>query len=183
MQAIADCGEVARPAATDHEPRQRAGEIGRRREPGANVGAQIDLAHKQPDGVEAPDDRGRVGERRREALRQHAGARDRDGAIDGGDQRAAALAALGAHQLKVRARRRIDRERRSRSFAGRRRQRRPLAELGALHIGDAGRRGGQLQARERAKRFRRCDRKIRRQPPLGGCAVEHVAGERRHRRQ
>ena len=65
----------------------------------------------------------------------------------------------------------------------RRRQRRPLAELRALHIGDAGRRGVQLQPRQRAERLGGRDREIIRQPPLGGGAVEHVARHRRHRGQ
>ena len=49
-----------------------------------------------------------------------------------------------------------------RRFAQRRRQRRTLAELRALDIGDAGRRGGQLQPRQRAEGFAGRDREERR---------------------
>ena len=129
-------------------------------------------------------DRRRVGQRRRQPLRQQPRAGRGHGAVDGGEQRAAPLAAE-----------RADRARDWRGWPGRsasvapsrlahrRRQRRPLAELRALHIGDAGGGGGQLQPRQRAERLRGRDREIRRQPPLGGGAVEHVAGQRRHRRQ
>ncbi len=58
-----------------------------------------------------------------------------------------------------------------------------LADLRALDIGDNGRRGGKLDARECAEGIRRRHAEKRREAPLGGGAVEHVAGERRDRGQ
>ena len=52
--AVADGGEVARPAAADHEPRQRAGEIGRRREARAHVGARRRVGNEEFDRVVPP---------------------------------------------------------------------------------------------------------------------------------
>ena len=88
-----------------------------------------------------------------------------------------------AHEFEIGARRLVDGERRALRLAHRRRQRRALAELGALHIGDAGGRRRELEPRQRAERLGGRDREITGEPPLGGGAVEHVAGERRHRRQ
>ena len=99
----------------------------------------------------------------------------RHGAVDASLQRAAPLARQRAHQFEVGARRRIDHQRRADGLARRRRERRPRAELRALHIGDAGGGRGQLQPRERAEGFRGRDREISGEPPLGGRAVEHVA--------
>ena len=77
----------------------------------------------------------------------------------------------------------VDRERRAGGLAHRRRQRRMLADLGALDVGDRRRRGRQLDAREGAEGRGRGDAEERGKPPLGSRAVEHVAGERRYRRQ
>ena len=123
------------------------------------------------------------GERCGEPLRQQPRAGRRHGAVDRGQQRAAPLARERAHEFEVRPRRLVDRQGRALRLAERRRQRRPLAELGALDVGDAGRRGVQFEPRQRAERLAGGDGEIIAQPPLGGGAVEHVAGQRRHRRQ
>src|SRR5262249_61198940 len=47
----------------------------------------------------------------------------------------------------------------------------------------AGGAGGELEPRQRAEAFRRRQAEISREPALGRGAVEHVARERRHRRQ
>ena len=65
----------------------------------------------------------------------------------------------------------------------RRRQRRTFADLGAVDIGDGGGGGGCFQPRHRGKAVHGGDGEIVAQPPLGGGAVEHVAGQRRHRGQ
>ena len=128
-------------------------------------------------------DRRRIGERRRQPLRQQARAGGGHGAVDRVEQRAAPLAGQRAHQFEIAAGRLVDRHGGAGAFAQRRRQRRPLADLRALDIGDAGRRGGELEPRQRAEGLAGRDRKERRQPPLGGGAVEHVARQRHHRRQ
>ncbi len=178
--AVADAGEIARPAAADDKPRQRAGEIGRRLEPLAHFGAQAAVAREHRDGVEPARDLLRIGERRGEPLRQQPRAGRRHGAVDGGQQRAAPLARERADQFEIGARRLVDRERRAGGLAQRRRQRRPLADLRALHIGDDRGCRSQLDARQRAERRGGGDAEERREPPLGRRAVEHVARERRH---
>ena len=91
--AVADGGEIARPAAADREPRQRAGKIGRgveRARSSARGAASLDKAR---DGVEPSRDRRRIGQRRRKPLRQQPRAGRGHGAVDGVEQRAAPLAA------------------------------------------------------------------------------------------
>ena len=133
--------------------------------------------------IEPARDRLRIGQRRGQPLREQPRARRRHGAVDGGEQRAAPFAGERAHEFEIGARRLVDRERRAGGLAHRRRQRQPLAELRALDIGDDGGSRGQLEPRQRAERLAGGDREIGGEPPLGGRAVEHVAGERRHRRQ
>ncbi len=99
------------------------------------------------------------------------------------EQRAAPLAGKRAHQFEIAARGLVDRHGGAGAFAQRRRQRRALADLRALDVSHAGRGGGQLEPRQRAEGLAGRHREERGQPPLGGGAVEHVAGERRHRRQ
>ena len=104
-------------------------------------------------------------------------------AVDGVQQRAAPLAGQRAHQFEIAARGLVDRHGGAGALAQRRRQRRTLADLRALDVSHAGRRRGQLQPRQRAEGLAGGDREERGQPPLGGGGVEHVARQRRHRRQ
>src|SRR5262249_22608396 len=57
------------------------------------------------------------------------------------------------------------------------------AEGGARDMAEAGGGGGGLEPRQRAEACGGGEREIRREPALGGRAVEHVARQRRHRRQ
>jgi hypothetical protein len=93
----------------------------------------------------------------------------------------APLAGNGADELEIAARRLIDGKRGAGIFARRHRQRRPFAELGALDIGDGGSGGGEFETGEGAERRGRRHAKESREPPLGGGAIEHVAGQRHHR--
>ena len=181
--AVAHGGEVARAAAADHQPRQRAGKIGRGLEALPYFRARPGAGHEKCDGVMPASDGAGIGERRGQPLREQSRARRRHAAVDRGEQRSAALARQGAHQLEVAARRLVDQERRALRLAHRRRERRALAELRALHIGDAGGGGGKLEPRERAEPFGGGQPEIPGEPPFGAGAIEHVAGERRHRRQ
>ena len=135
------------------------------------------------DRVVARRDRRRIGERSGQPLRKQPRARRRHGAVDRGEQRARAFARKRAHQLEIAAGGLVDQQGRALRLAHRRGERRALAELRALDIGDAGGRGGELEPRQRAEGVAGGDRKVIREPPLGGGAVEHVAGKRRHRRQ
>ena len=100
LETIANRGEIARAAARHHQPSQRAGEVGRGGEARADVAAQERVGREQLDRVEPARDHGGVGQRGGKALRQQPRAGDGDGAVDGADQRAAALAGLRAHQLR-----------------------------------------------------------------------------------
>ena len=100
----------------------------------------------------------RLGQRRRQPLRQQPRAGRRHGAVD----RASSEPRRSPDSVRISSR--LARVawsiamRRAGAFAQRRRQRRALAELRALDIGDAGRRGGQLQPRQRAERLAGRDR-------------------------
>ncbi len=182
-EADLDRRKVARPATADHQAGERTGEVGRRRKPSAQIAPQREIGDEEGDGVEPRADRGRIGQGRGETLRQQARAGGAHRPVDRGGERAAALARERAHQLEVGAGRGVDRHGGALRLAHRRGERRTLADLGALHIGDAGGGRGQLEPREHAECLGRGDREIGREPPLRGRPVEHVAGERRHRRQ
>ena len=152
-------------------------------QPLAQIGAQRSVVDKRGDGVEALRDRARIGQRSGEPLRQGPRAGRRDRAVDGSEERAAPLAGKGADELEIAARRRVDRERRALRLAHRRRERRALAELRALDIGDHRGRRGELDTRERAEGRGGGDGEEFGKPALGGRAVEHIAGERHHCRQ
>ena len=179
MKPVPDRREVARPAACEHEARKRARQVGRRGKAFARLVAQRRIGNEPRDGIEPLADRVRVGERGGEALREQARARRGHRAVDRGNERAAPFARQRPHQFEIGAGRRIDQERRAGCFAQRRRQRRALADLRALHIGDAGGRRREFEAGERAERFGRCHGEIGRNPSLRARAVEHVARERR----
>ena len=115
---------------------ERAREIGRRFQPLAQIGARGAVVDESGDRIEPLRDLARIGQRRGEPLRQQPRAGRRHGAVDGGEQRAAPLAGERADEFEIAARRLIDRERRAGRLAHRRRQRRALAELRALDIGD-----------------------------------------------
>src|SRR5207302_4016882 len=150
-KAFADRGKVARAAAAEREARERARQIGRGGKLLAQVGAPGGVGDERRNGVVAARDRGRIRQRRREPLGEQARARRRHGAVDGGQQRAAALARKRAHQFQIGARRRVDQQGRAGGLAARRRERRLTPDLRALDVGDAGGRRGQLEARERAE--------------------------------
>ena len=152
-EPVADGGEVARAAARHHQPRQGAGKIGRRREPRAGVGARGDVGDEAGHRVEPAGDRGRIGERRRQSLRQQPRAGGGDGAVDGVQQRTAPLAGERAHQFEIAARGLVDGHAGAGVFVHRRRQRRAAAELRALDVSDASRGRGQLEPREHAEGF------------------------------
>ena len=183
--AVADGGKVARPAAADHEPRQRARQVGRgvQQSRGSRRAGDASATNIATASSRCAIASGSVSGAASRCAKQPR-ARRRHGAVDGGEQRAAPLARRACAPVRDwRASPGSIGKRRACGLAQRRRQRRALAELRALHIGDAGGGGGQFQPRQRAERLGGGDREIIRQPPLGGGAVEHVAGQRRHRRQ
>src|SRR5213078_3355212 len=96
---------------------------------------------------------------------------------------AAALARERARKLEIAARRLVDRKGRPLRLAHGGRERRARPELGAFDVADAGGSRRELEPRQRAKAFRGGEAEVPREPPLGGCRVEHVAGKRCYRRQ
>ena len=128
-------------------------------------------------------DRVRIGERRREPLRQKPRTRRGHSPVDGGKQRAAPFAGKRTDKLEIAACRLVDEQRRAGRLAHGRSERRPLAELGALNVGAAGGRCGELEPRQLAESLRAREAEIAGQPAFGRRALEHVSRERRHRRQ
>ena len=183
QNAVAQSREVARAAASDRQSRQRARHVGRGAQRGADFVAHGGVGDEGGDRIEPPRDRGAVGERRGKPLRKQARSGCGHGAVDGVEQRAAPFAGQRPRQFEIGAGGRVDRHGGAGGLARRRRQRRALSDLGAVDIGDGGcgRRG--LQPRHRAEAVHGGDREIIAQPPLGGGAVEDIAGQRRHRRQ
>ena len=147
------------------------------------MAARHRIGSEDRDRIEPATDLGGIGQRRGEPLRQQPRAGGRDGAVDGGKERAAPLAGERANKFEIAAGGLVKRERRASRLACRRRERRPLAELRALHIGDRGRGRGQFDAGEGAERG--CGRHAEkcRQPAFRGGAVEHIARQRRQSRK
>ncbi len=129
----------------------------------------------EPDGVLPAADRGDVGERPGQPLRQEPPARRRRRHVDALQERALALAGERARQLEIGAGRRVDLQRLPAGGAHRRRERRPRAELRALDIGEHGGGGDQLGLREGAEAVERGDAKILLDPPPGARAIDAVA--------
>ena len=93
QHAIADGGKIARAAARRRASRdKRAGEIGRRLQARARIGARRRVGDKARHRIEPSRDLRRIGQRRREPLRQQARAGGGYRAVDRIEQRAAPLA-------------------------------------------------------------------------------------------
>jgi hypothetical protein len=105
---VTNGGEVARPAAADHETGQRARHVRRDVQKLAGLLPGQRVADENLDGVEPVRDRLGLGQGRGEPLREEPRARRCHRAVDGGEQRAAPFAAECPHQFEVRARRLID---------------------------------------------------------------------------
>ena len=181
--AIAQARQIARAAASDRQPRQGARHVGCGLERGADIVTRGAVGNERRNRIQPPCDRRAVGKWRGKALCQQPGAGGGDGAVDRIEQRSAPLAGQRARQFEVGAGGGVDRHRRAGGFARRRRQRRTFADLRAIDIGDGGSRRGRFQPRHRGEAIHGRDREIVAQPPLGGGAVEDIAGKRRHRGQ
>ena len=180
---IADRREVARTAATDHEPGQRARQVGRafrrsrlsrrardRRRSAPTASSRRAIAAGSVSGAAS----------RCASSREPAAVTVRSIAASSEPRRSPDSVRISSRLARVAG---SIRQRRLRRLARRRRQRRPLAELGALDIGDAGRRRGQFEPRHRAERFGGRHREIAGEPPLRGAPSNTSRVQRRHRRQ
>src|SRR5262249_19688149 len=136
---VADGGEGARAPARNHEPRERAGEIGRRRAgAAAHAGARGGVGHEKSARARARGDGGGICRGGPRARGERARARRRYAAVDGGKELSAALARERAHELEIAAGRLVDRERRSLRLAHGRRQRRAPPPPRAVPAAGAG---------------------------------------------
>ena len=108
-EAVADRGEIARPAAVEAEARQRAQEIGRARERPPQSFAR---GRRPRRGSRAPSSRSliasRIGQRTREPLGEEPRAGRRHREVDRREKRAFARAAERPGELEIGAGRRID---------------------------------------------------------------------------
>ena len=134
---------------------KRTREIWRRGQPRARLGAGRRVLGESGDGVVAARDRGRIGQRRRQPLRQKR-ASPRRSRCDrcNVQQRAAPFAGERAHQFEIGAGCLVDRHggaARSRATAA---TAAGAAELRALDVGDAGRGGGQFKPASACRRPR-----------------------------
>src|SRR5262249_20972317 len=145
----------ARAAAAEGEARKRALEIGHAFQALAQRLAQALVGDEGGDYVLARRDRRGIGERRRQPGRQQASAGAGARAVDGGEQRALALAGEAAQQLEIAAGGGVDLQHRALGEPARRRETRQLAGLGQLDVVDERAGGGELRARERAEAVER----------------------------
>jgi hypothetical protein len=181
-ERVADGREVARAATTEREARQRALEIGHAPEALTQGVAQALVGDEGGDHVLAPgDDRG-IGERGRQPSGQQTRAGAGARAVDGGEQRALALAREAAQQLEVAAGGGVDLEHRALRQAARGGEARQLAGLGQLHIVDERAGSGELRAREGAEAVERLHAVERFEPAAAVLAVEARGRQRRQRR-
>ncbi len=181
-QPLADADEIARAPAPHGEALQGALQIGKAAQRLAQAFARARRRDEERDHVVACGDRGRIGQRCGQALRQKPRARCRLGAIDRGEQRAALLAGLGFDDLQRPARGRIDFHRTRLGDARRVGQFRQLALLGELDIVDERARGRDLGPAERAEAVEGFHAIQGFEPAPPVLAVEARAGQRREAR-
>ena len=134
-QADARRRKIARAAAPQGQPPDRAGDIGGRLEVFAQVAAQIAPLQHPFDGVELFVDGQGIAQRPGDPFRQRPRAARGDGAVDAGQQRPFAFAPLGPVDLQTGAGRRVDGQEAAFAQTARRGQGRNLARLGRLQIG------------------------------------------------
>ena len=178
-EAVADGGKVARTAAVEAQARKSPQKVGRVHERTAQGVAHRRRLDQEIKRIEPPVDGLRIGQRARQPLGEQARACRGYGQIDRRQQRSLARAAQGSRELEIGAGRRIDLEARPARAPGRRRERGPGLELGALDISERERGGGDLGARERAKTVEGFDAVELADPALSRRAVAAVARERR----
>ncbi len=182
QQAVAQAGEVARPASAQPEARQGPGEVRGTLERGAQPVAQVAGRHQEGDGVLAFADQGRIGERPGETIRKEPRSAGRHRGVDGGEQAAGAFSRERAGQFQVGAGGGIDREHGSAGAPGRRIEDRAAVELGLLHVEEGGSRGRDLGTAERPEGVEGRDTEMILEPALRGGRVETLARQRRHGR-
>ena len=178
-------GKIARTAAARATSRDSAGEIGRRLQARARIGARSRVGDKslRPHRAVARSapDRSAAPTSRCASRREPAAVTVRSIASSSEPRRSPDEC---AHQFEIGARGLVDRERRAGAFAQRRRQRRALADLRALDIGDAGRGGGELQPATARRRLRWSRPQRMMSSRRSAVAPSNTSrGKRRHRRQ
>ncbi len=184
-QPAADGGEVARPAAAEPEPRQRAFDVGTFAQTGADILAQRRRLDKAGDQVETADNRRNIRQRRGQPVGQQPRPGTGDGAVDHRQQRAGARTRQGLREFEIAPRRRVDFHnaagRTGRRQHLRARQPRQPVDLGQRQVVEQGSRRRGLGAAGRAERLQRGDAVIVGEAPFGVGRIEPAGGQRRHR--
>ena len=149
-QPVAKAAQIARAAALQLQPRQRAAHIGRALEHPADALAKRPIVDEHRDRVEPPVDQLHIRRWRDQPVHQLARAGRGHRAVDGRKYRRRAFV-LGPHQLQARARRRVDEHERARRLAFRRAHGGPLAHLREVHIMEQRADGGEIALGEEAQ--------------------------------
>ena len=182
VEAVAQRGEIARAAAVDRQPRQRAQEIGRRGERLAQRVAQRRRLDEKGDGVEPFVDRRAdrsSGLASRSAIsRAPAGVAVRSMVAISEPARSPASVRVSSRLARVAASISSPAPRARRAGQLEPRQR---VDLGALEIAERQRRGGDLGAAERAEPLQRVDAVEVLDQPRRRSGVERLARQRRRR--
>ena len=181
-QPVAQRAQVARPAAAERQPRQRAVEVGHLPQCLAQVAAQVAPGQKMGDRVVAIADHAEVAGRACQPPLQEARAPGGHGAVDAGEKRAVAPAGKAADDLETAPGRGVDLHRATRRLAQGRPEERHRPGLGQVEIVDERAQRRDLAARRAAPGVGRLHPEQRQQAALPGLAVEARARPLGHRR-
>ena len=178
-ERVADRREIARAAAAQRDPRQRALRVRTALQGFTHGGAQPLAIDEHADHVEPPVDSHRIGQRRRQPRQQQPGAGAGNGAVDDTDQAALALAGERAGQLQVAASGAVDLHGSPGRQTTRRRESRQATLLRQLDVVDERAERRHFRRRERAEPVERLDAEHRLQPAAAGRLVETARRQRR----
>ena len=178
VERIAHGGEVARPAASQAEPRKRALHVGAAAQPLPESAPRALPLDQEADGIQPRGDGGRVGKRRGEARPEKSCARAGDGAVDDREQAAGAAAFQRRRELQVAPGRGVDCHGGTRLGCAEPREPGQIALLGEPEIAEHGARCGELRTGEGAEAVERGQAVERRERAPGGDAIEERAGLR-----
>ncbi len=140
-ERVAHRGEVARQAAPEREPAERAGEVGGGAQRGTQRSRRLRLCHEERPRILPRRDRDRIGERRRNPGAEQPRAGGGQRTLHRGEQRVRGAAVAGAGEFEARPRRRVERHRAGLALWRRARQARQPSGLRRPHRieGEAGR--------------------------------------------
>ena len=147
VQANRECLQIARAAARQHQPAQRAHHIGQVFKLPAHIFARGVFVDKKPHRPMPRANFGHIAQRGGQPVSQFARARRRNRHVDGCQQTAGLFACLGAGQFKVRPRCRIQPQMMARRFDMRAGKAGHMRDLGLLQISQQSAACGDVGAR------------------------------------